>query len=358
MKKLFFWTMFSLLIGGCTEKDENTHNDDFHGRFSSYDDYFVKSGSDSYVRSSHWMTHALFTDGGDCSSAPDAAIYSGRYDFSSSGYWQITGGESWCTISPTEGNTQSGSMKISFITQNNNKEDRSAEFQITHNGRTHQFKITQLGYNRQDIHVETPGTLPLLIEKTDYGPMNVSGELNSTDYEFIKSMPNLRALRMSDVICTKPLYLDLDGSLISCLILPNELKDISKLCTPLVRNIYIPASVETIGDFTSNKYLTHVIFEPGSQLKTIKKAAFQYLKELYEIDMSACTQLELIDGDVFWPDENLRTVKIGAKEPPKVYWNTFSGIHSYAELYVPAESINAYKEAGWWKYFRTIEALE
>ena len=370
MKNIFSYIMLSLLIVGCTEidgKDNNVDNEIFDGQDNNDDDenfdcrfdYFYESyeyiGSD-YVKSDEYRSFFFTKDSnnGNITSAEAQTLY-GEYKFSSVGDWQITGGESWCTISPTSGSSTEGDMQISF-TQNSNAKSRSARFQITHNSDTHQFTITQNGFPN-DIHVDTPGTLPLLVEKS-VQTMNVSGELNSIDYDFIEAMPNLRSLRMADVIGTKSFYLNASHSNITCLILPNELKEISFVCVPLVQELHIPAGVETILSGFDIKFLKHVIFEKNSQLKKISDSAFISLYELYEIDMSACTQLESIAELTFWKDKNLRKVKIGAKVPPQIGFSTFEGINPYAELYVPAESINAYKEAGWWQYFYSISALD
>ena len=139
-------------------------------------------------------------------------------------------------------------------------------------------------------------------------------------------------------------------------------------------SIEIPASVETIGvaAFIYCTALTTVTFEKGSQLKTIGGGhdefnsppiyygAFSYLPNLKIMDMSTCTQVEELGTGAFANCSSLQLFKIGTIKPPysNLYWTTFDNLPTFSILKVPAESVNAYKQASGWKKFSNISALD
>ena len=142
-------------------------------------------------------------------------------------------------------------------------------------------------------------------------------------------------------------------------------------CSSLT-SIEIPASVETIEAtaFKRCSKLTTVTFEKGSQLKTIGGGfdtnvgyryiygAFSELKNLMTVDMSACTQVEIIEECAFYNDPELRLFKVSTKTPPTCENNAFVGINPYSVLKVPSGCANAYKAATGWKNFASITGLD
>ena len=142
-------------------------------------------------------------------------------------------------------------------------------------------------------------------------------------------------------------------------------------CTALT-SIEIPASVETIEAtaFKRCSKLTTVTFEKGSQLKIIGGGfdtnvgyryiygAFSELKNLMTVDMSACTQVEIIEECAFYNDPELRLFKVSTETPPTCENNVFVGINPYSVLKVPSGCANAYKAATGWKNFASITGLD
>ena len=142
-------------------------------------------------------------------------------------------------------------------------------------------------------------------------------------------------------------------------------------CTSLT-SIEIPASVETIEAtaFKRCSKLTTVTFEKGSQLKIIGGGfdtnvgyryiygAFSELKNLMTVDMSACTQVEIIEECAFYNDPELRLFKVSTETPPTCENNAFVGINPYSVLKVPSGCANAYKAATGWKNFASITGLD
>ena len=142
-------------------------------------------------------------------------------------------------------------------------------------------------------------------------------------------------------------------------------------CTSLT-SIEIPASVETIEAtaFSDCSKLATVTFEKGSQLKIIGGGfdtnvgyryiygAFSELKNLMTVDMSACTQVEIIEECAFYNDPELRLFKVSTETPPTCENNAFVGINPYSVLKVPSGCANAYKAATGWKNFASITGLD
>lgn len=52
--------------------------------------------------------------------------------------------------------------------------------------------------------------------------------------------------------------------------------------------------------------------------------------------------------------EGLTEMRIEAVNPPAIYDNTFEGVDKSIPLYVPAESVEAYRTADYWEYFINI----
>ena len=142
-------------------------------------------------------------------------------------------------------------------------------------------------------------------------------------------------------------------------------------CSSLT-SIEIPASVETIEAtaFSDCSQLATVTFEKGSQLKIIGGGfdtnvgyryiygAFSELKNLMTVDMSACTQVEIIEECAFYNDPELRLFKVSTETPPTCENNAFVGINPYSVLKVPSGCANAYKAATGWKNFASITGLD
>ena len=139
-------------------------------------------------------------------------------------------------------------------------------------------------------------------------------------------------------------------------------------CTALT-SIEIPASVEMIetSAFQGCSKLATVIFEKGSQLKTIGEGtstpgiygAFCQLQNLTTVDMSECTQVEKIGLFAFYENHRLQLFKIGTKIPPTCTTDLFyGGISPYSILKVPSGCVEAYKAKYPWSIFASITELD
>ena len=222
----------------------------------------------------------------------------------------------------------------------------------------------------ETVHVTQSGTLKELLRKQNLSEatsLTITGVLNENDFNTLHEM-TFKTLK----------NIDLKGV--------ENITNLSKDCfanATKLQNITLPSTLVTIEAcaFAGCEVLTNVTFEQGSQLKTIKSSAFcdcpsltsieiPASLEIIEIDafngcealelvnMSACTQVKKIEEYVFSNCSNLRLFEIGTITPPEAGWGIFNDCPDLAILKVPAESIEAYKQASGWNKFSNISALD
>ncbi len=129
-------------------------------------------------------------------------------------------------------------------------------------------------------------------------------------------------------------------------------------CTSLT-HIDLPEGLTYIGDFTehANTFrgctsLTSINLPSG--LIYISTDVFRECTSLTYIDLPS--SLILIDEHAFYKCSSLHTVLSNAIAPPAI-WYPFYEIDDSAVLYVPSESVEAYKNSDWADYFTEILPL-
>lgn len=126
-----------------------------------------------------------------------------------------------------------------------------------------------------------------------------------------------------------------------------------------LKSVKIPNSVKSIGKsaFSDCQNLTEVTI--SNKVTKIGKSAFKYCTSLTEVTIP--NKVTSIGDSAFYTNP-LRMIKCQATNPPVIYSATFKSvfssysIYSDALLYVPAESVSAYKSANYWKNFNSINA--
>lgn len=114
--------------------------------------------------------------------------------------------------------------------------------------------ITQKSGTSRIINVETPGSLETIMSKDERNKrkdLKIMGSLNSFDFEFIRIIPVLNTLNLRDVQIEILPASCLSKTKISTVILPASLKKISSKAFygSAIMSLYIPESVEEIGDY-------------------------------------------------------------------------------------------------------------
>lgn len=269
--------------------------------------------------------------------------------------------------------------KYFTISANPETQSRTGEILFTsqeHN-LTEKVTIQQNALSDDDyttVHVPTKGSLASVLAENDLDAssivlLKITGEINDVDVVGIRDMSNLISLDISDTNLTElPVGTFQKLKNLQKVILPNTLTLIGENAFKEsgLQAIEIPASVETIESaaFKGCKALTTVTFEKGSQLKTIGGShlssyyygAFYGLPNLKTVDMSACTQVATIGEYAFSACITLQLFKIGTVTPPSC--STLGGFPDFSILKVPAESVEAYKQAYGWNKFSNISALD
>ena len=127
-----------------------------------------------------------------------------------------------------------------------------------------------------------------------------------------------------------------------------------------LKKVEIPSCVTSIGEsaFEYCTKLEEVIIPEG--ITEIQKYAFARCKSLTSIELPST--LEKIVNTPFWICTKLQTIKINALTPPIIVGLGFGGpslfVNSVDYIYVPAESVDAYKAAsGWSDYADKIQAI-
>ncbi len=192
--------------------------------------------------------------------------------------------KTWISIAPTSRAIMRDETITFNVQQNNNTQLRYSIIKLVDKlGVTSEtIQITQRGGSSQDIYVATAGTLEQQINSEDakiLEELKITGHLNTFDYEFLKTMPNLKTVDLSELSDTSIPASAFNNSLVSTVLLPLNLKTISDRAfyNSSITSIYIPQTVESIGQyaFANTLKLTGNIVIP-SKTATIGERAFEY----------------------------------------------------------------------------------
>lgn len=120
--------------------------------------------------------------------------------FTTNKQWTASSTESWCTITPSKGSADDGTMTIK-VSENKSYENREAVVTLKTGELNSYITVRQGGAGTAKIHLDAPGTLEQQLGE-DYGNIKeliLTGELNGTDFKFLREhMINLEGLDMSE----------------------------------------------------------------------------------------------------------------------------------------------------------------
>lgn len=164
--------------------------------------------------------------------------------------------KTWISIAPTSRAIMRDETITFNVQQNNNTQLRYSIIKLVDKlGVTSEtIQITQRGGSSQDIHVTTAGTLEQQIDSEDaqiIEELKITGHLNTFDYEFLKTMPNLKTVDLSELDDTIIPASAFSGSKVSAVLLPLRLRVISNRAfyQSGITSLYIPETVESIGEY-------------------------------------------------------------------------------------------------------------
>lgn len=164
--------------------------------------------------------------------------------------------KTWISIAPTSRAVMRDETITFNIQQNNNIQLRYSIIKLIDKlGITSEtIQITQRGGSSLDIHVTTAGALEQQIDSEDakiIEELKITGHLNTFDYEFLKTMPNLKTVDLSELDDTIIPASAFSGSKVSAVLLPLGLRVISDRAfyQSAITSLYIPETVESIGEY-------------------------------------------------------------------------------------------------------------
>lgn len=124
-------------------------------------------------------------------------------------------------------------------------------------------------------------------------------------------------------------------------------EDFAKLIDRSIVTVNIPNGITSVGRyaFYGCSNLTSVTIP--SSVTSIDGSAFQNCSSLTSITIPS--SVTSIGGYAFGACSKLENIMVEATSPPSISGTTFNGVPATANIYVPAESVNAYKAASSWK---------
>ena len=169
--------------------------------------------------------------------------------------------------------------------------------------------ITQKSGTSQSVHVATAGTLDQLIStenKDIIEELTITGKINTFDFDFIRTLKNLKALDISGTDNTTIPASCFANSTIKTVLLPLKLTAIPNRAfyQAAIKSIYIPETVETIGDyaFYQCKSIAGNLIIPNA---TTTIGAYCFQESTFDGTLTLGTGLLSIGEKAFFASENL-----------------------------------------------------
>ena len=125
-----------------------------------------------------------------------------------------------------------------------------------------------------------------------------------------------------------------------------------------LKSIDIPAAVEQIGvtAFSGCTFLEHVNGLGDCKITTLPSRCFQNCVNLTEAELPST--VTAMNAGCFNNCSQLQSLTIKATTPPTLGTNALNNTHADLKIYVPADSVEAYKAAsGWSAYATKIQAI-
>jgi hypothetical protein len=124
-------------------------------------------------------------------------------------------------------------------------------------------------------------------------------------------------------------------------------------CLSLTGDIALPDSVKTVGEwaFFSCFGLTGIVFPEG--IKQISHRILSNCSSLKTVTIPS--SVKVVREWAFAACDALEEITIKSVVPPDVYAYAFNGVERTIPVYVPQESLQAYKNADTWKEFTNLQ---
>lgn len=114
--------------------------------------------------------------------------------FTTNKRWTASSTEGWCTITPSKGSADDGTMTIK-VSENKSYESREAVVTLKTGELNNNIIVWQSGASTAKVHLDTPGTLEQQLcgddclnpwlAMSNIKELTITGELNGTDFKFL-----------------------------------------------------------------------------------------------------------------------------------------------------------------------------
>lgn len=220
---------------------------------------------------------------------------------------------------------------------------------------------------KRTIHVETAGTLPTLIseeEKYEIEELTLSGELNGTDFKFIRDMAGV-----IDKVCKENYgeveywaeHIQTKGVLKSLDLAESRILNGGEVYGieggPTATRLP-PEGYQTVLDCISSYLFARTKLEtiilPNS-ITSLGECVFYNCNRLTSITIP--NSVTSIGDNTFYGCDGLKSVTSLNPVPPSITGTSLGSVYENAVLNVPQGSKEAYMNADFWKLFKTINAV-
>lgn len=239
-----------------------------------------------------------------------------------------------------------------------------------------QVAVTYYGDDEYDVPEEYKYTGSVTIPET-VTYQGATYSVTSIGAHAFESCPGLTEVTIGNSVTSIGYYAFFCCDGLTEITIPNNVTSIGDRAFAycFLNEISIPNSVTSIGyeAFYNCTSLTEVTI--GNSVTSIGERAFAYCFRLTEVTIP--NSVNSIGDGAFYLCEGLTEVTIGnsvtsigewafaycegltkmrieAVNPPAIYDNTFEGVDKSIPLYVPAESVEAYRTADYWEYFINV----
>jgi len=182
--------------------------------------------------------------------------------------------------------------------------------------------------------------------------MNLPEGLTSIGKSAFRTCTSLESVTIPESIKNIDEYTFADCSVLREVNMPNSIRQIAggafRNCS--LDTLILPSELTLIGTgaFLNQKKLTGIVIP--DEVRQIKSNAFAGCSALKEVQFGKKTAM--IDAEAFKNDSLITEIRSRAAYPPLVESSTFSGVPDSAWLFVPVQSIAAYREDPVWGRFR------
>lgn len=267
---------------------------------------------------------------------------------------EVSGATAWCFC-----NWNPETSELNII-------DTTHEFTtVTSNDLEKQYMFETEGEHVVEVTLCDGMDIGGLFYSTCVTEVTIPGTVQITGYSSFTASSSLTSITLNEGVKNIGMYSLHSCSNLTTINLPNTLKGIDAFaCAETgVTELIIPDSVEAIGMYgcSGNMQLTNLHL--GTGLKTIGQIAFGACENITEITIPE--NVTSIGHSAFYNCSALQSVYCYPTTPPSAFgdysgdsWDAFDSNAAGRLIYVPAESLNAYKSAdGWSEYADYIVAM-